>query len=275
MVKPGTRNPVEDVEFLEREIDMWLVSIVKKDWDKAIRFSEYGKRPLAELLMEKLGGLGYRRTQVEDVLESTGLSKKPPSKWTDNDFLDFVSRLRAYKPIVIAANKVDLPEGEEGYKALKKAFPDRIVVPTSAEAELALRRAASKGLIRYKPGDPDFEVVGQLSQQQLAALERIRDIMKKFGGTGVVAAVNAAVFDALRYVVVYPVEDEHRLTDKNGNVLPDALLVPGDAAARDVAYMIHTEIGERFVSAVEATTGKRLSAESKVRDGLILKIITR
>ena len=273
IVKPGTRNPVEDVEFLDREIDMWVVSIIRRDWDKVIRFSEYGKRPLVDLLMEKLGGLGYKKAQVEGALEALGLSKKPPSKWTDDDFLALVQRLR--KPMIIAANKVDLPEGEEGYKALKRAFPDRIIVPTSAEAELALRRAANKGLIKYKPGDPDFEVVGQLSQQQLAALERIREVMKKFGGTGVEAAINAAVFDALKYVVVYPVEDEHRLSDKNGNVLPDALLVPGDATARDVAYMIHTEIGERFVAAVEATTGKRLSAESKVRDGLILKIIAR
>lgn len=273
IVKPGTRNPVEDVEFLDREIDMWVVSIIRRDWDKVIRFSEYGKRPLVDLLMEKLGGLGYKKAQVEGALETLGLSKKPPSKWTDDDFLALVQRLR--KPMIIAANKVDLPEGEEGYKALKRAFPDRIIVPTSAEAELALRRAANKGLIKYKPGDPDFEVVGQLSQQQLAALERIREVMKKFGGTGVEAAINAAVFDALKYVVVYPVEDEHKLSDKNGNVLPDALLVPGDATARDVAYMIHTEIGERFVAAVEATTGKRLSAESKVRDGLILKIIAR
>ncbi|MEM4129134.1 MAG: redox-regulated ATPase YchF [Thermoproteus sp.] len=272
IVKPGTRNPLDDVIFLERELDMWMVSILKRDWDKAIRFSEYGKRPLADLLMEKLGGLGYGRAQVEGALESLGLSKKPPSRWTDDDFLSLVGKLR--RPIVIAANKVDLPEGEEGYKALRSALSDRIIVPTSAEAELALRRAANKGLIRYKPGDPDFEVVGNLSQQQLSALEKIREVMKKFGGTGVQAALNAAVFDALKYVVVFPVEDERRLADKSGNVLPDALLVPSDATARDVAYMIHSEIGERFVSAVDATTGKRLSAESKVRDGLILKIIT-
>lgn len=273
IVKPGTRNPVDDVEFLDREIDMWTVSIMRRDWDKVVRFSEYGKRPLVDLLMEKLGGLGYKRAQVEGALEALGLSKKPPSKWTDDDFLAVVRRLR--KPMVIAANKVDLPEGEEGYKALKRAFPDRIIVPTSAEAELALRRAASKGLIRYKPGDPDFEVVGQLSRQQLAALERIREVMRKFGGTGVEAAINAAVFDALKYVVVYPVEDERKFSDKNGNVLPDALLVPSDATARDVAYMIHTEIGERFVAAIEATTGRRLSADGEVKDGLILKIITR
>lgn len=273
LVKPGTRNPVDDVEFLDKEVDMWVVSIIRRDWDKVIRLSEYGKKPLVDLLMEKLGGLGYKRSQVEDALEALGLSKKPPSKWTDDDFLALVRRLR--KPMVIAANKVDLPEGEEGYKALKRAFPNRIIIPMSAEAELALRRAANKGLIRYKPGDPDFEIVGQLSQQQLGALERIRELMRKFGGTGVEAAINAAVFDALKYVVVFPVEDERKLSDKNGNVLPDALLVPEDATARDVAYMIHTEIGERFVAAIEATTGKRLGAENKVRDGLILKIITR
>ncbi|WP_052883198.1 redox-regulated ATPase YchF [Thermoproteus tenax] len=275
LVRPGSRDPVEDVKFLEREIVMWLMSIIKKDWDKAIRFSEYGKRPLADVLMEKLSGLGYEREHVERELEDLGLSKKPPSRWTDEDFLTFTSSLISERPIVIAANKVDLPEGEEGYKALKKAFPNRIVVPTSAEAELALRRAANKGLIRYKPGDPDFEVVGNLTQQQLAVLEKIREVMRKFGGTGVQTALNAAVFDALKYVVVFPVEDEHKLADKNGNVLPDALLVPGNATARDVAYMIHSEIGERFVSAVEALTGRRLGADSQVRDGLILKILTR
>ncbi|MFB6490217.1 MAG: redox-regulated ATPase YchF [Thermoproteus sp. AZ2] len=275
IVKPGSHDPLRDVEFLERELDMWLTSIIRRDWDKAIRFSEYGKRSLAEVLMEKLGGLGYGRQQVEAALEALGLAKKPPSRWADDDFLSLARELRRGRPVVIVANKVDLPEGEEGYKALKRALPDRIVVPASAEAELALRRAAARGLIRYLPGDADFEVLGNLTQQQLSALERIREVMRKFGGTGVIAAVNAAVFDALKYVVVYPVENEHALSDKNGNVLPDALLVPSDATARDVAYMIHSEIGERFVAAVDATTGKRLSAESKVRDGLIMKIIAR
>lgn len=275
ITKPGSRNPLDDVIFLEREIDMWLISIIKKDWDKIIRFSEYGKKNLSDVLLEKLGGLGYERGQVEAALEAAGLARKPPSKWRDEDFLGFVERLRSTRPMVIVANKVDLPEGEEGYKGLRKALPNRIVVPASAEAELALRRAAAKGLIRYKPGDPDFDVLGRLTGQQLAALEKIRELMKKFGGTGVTAAINAAVFDVLKYVVVYPVEDERSLSDKSGNILPDALLVPGEATARDVAYLIHSEVGERFAAAVDAATGRRLSAESRVRDGLMIKILTR
>jgi ribosome-binding ATPase YchF (GTP1/OBG family) len=149
-------------------------------------------------------------------------------------------------------------------------------VPTSAEAELALRRAAAKGLIKYKPGDPGFEVLGELTPQQKAVLDKIAEILtKKWGGTGVVKAINSAVFDALRYVAVYPVEDEKRLSDKNGNVLPDLLLVPHTFTARDVAYAIHTELGKRFVAAIDVKTGRRLASDEPVANGTILKILTK
>ena len=276
LVKPGSHDPVVDVQFLEREVDMWIASILRKDWDKVVRFVEFSKRDVVEVLMEKLAGLGMGRTQVEKALEDADLAKKPPSRWTDDDLYRFSHLARAYsKPIVIAANKIDLPEGEEGYKKLKQAFPDRIIVPTSAEAELALRRAAAKGLIKYKPGDPGFEVLGELTPQQRAVLDKIGDLTKKWGSTGVVKAINSAVFDALRYVAVYPVEDEKRLSDKNGNVLPDLLLVPHTSTARDVAYAIHTELGERFVAAIDAKTGRRLASDEPVRHGLILKILAR
>ncbi|MFN3805248.1 MAG: redox-regulated ATPase YchF [Pyrobaculum sp.] len=276
MVKPGGHDPTKDVEFLEKEIDLWLTSIIRKDWDKAVRLVEFSKRDLVEVLSEKLAGLGITRGQVEKALAEVGLSKKPPSRWEEKDFYSFSKTVRAYsKPIVIAANKVDLPEGEEGYKRLRERYPDRIIVPTSAEVELALRRAASKGLVRYRPGDSGFEVVGTPTSQQKAVLEKIAEVLKKWGGTGVTRAINAAVFDALNYVAVYPVEDEKRLSDKNGNVLPDLLLVPHVYTVRDLAYTIHTELGERFVAAIDVRTGRRLPADSLVSHGLILKIVAR
>lgn len=276
LVKPGTHDPLKDVEFLEREVDMWIASILKKDWDKVIRFVEFSKRDIAEVLLEKLAGLGMGRSHVEKALQVADLAKKPPSRWGDEDLYRFSKAARSLsKPIVIAANKIDIPEGEEGYKRIREFYPDRVVVPVSAEAELALRKAAARGLIKYKPGDVDFEVVGQLSQQQRAVLDRIRELMKKWGGTGVTKAIGAAVFDALKYVVVYPVEDEKRLSDRGGNVLPDMLLVPPTYTIRDVAYSIHTELGERFVSAIDVKTGRRLSAEEPVTNGLIVKILAR
>jgi GTP-binding conserved hypothetical protein TIGR00650 len=276
LVRPGTHDPVVDVLFLEREIDMWIASILRRDWDRVVRFVEFSKRDIVDVLLEKLAGLGIGRAQVEKALRDSDVEKKPPSKWSDEDLYRFSHLARAYsKPIVIAANKIDLPEGEEGYKKLKQAYPNHIIVPTSAEAELALRRAAAKGLIKYRPGDSSFEVLGQLAPQQKAALDKIAELLKKWGGTGVVKAINAAVFEALGYVAVYPVEDEKRLSDKAGNVLPDLLLVPSTFTVRDVAYAIHTELGERFISAIDVRTGKRLAADEPVANGLILKILAR
>jgi ribosome-binding ATPase YchF (GTP1/OBG family) len=276
LVKPGTHDPVADVQFLEREVDMWIASILRRDWDRVVRLVEFSKRDLVEVLMEKLAGLGMGRAQVEKALVDADLAKRPPSKWSEEDLYRFSHLARAYsKPIVIAANKIDLPEGEEGYRRLRQAYPDRIIVPTSAEAELALRRAAAKGLIKYKPGDSSFEILGELTPQQKAVLDKIAELMKKWGGTGVTKAINLAVFDALKYVVVYPVEDEKKLSDKNGNVLPDLLLVPRTFTARDVAYAIHTELGKRFVAAIDVRTGRRLASDEPVTNGAILKILAK
>ncbi|MEM0277078.1 redox-regulated ATPase YchF [Pyrobaculum sp.] len=276
LVKPGTHDPVKDVEFLEREVDLWLASIIRKDWDKVVRFVEFSKKDIVEVLSERLAGLGIGRVQVEKALESSDLLKKPPSKWGEEDFYKFSSTARSLsKPIVIAANKIDLPEGEEGYKRLKETYSHKLIIPTSAEAELALRRAAAKGLVKYKPGDGTFELVGEATPQQKVVLEKIADLLKKWGSTGVTRALNAAVFDALQYVAVYPVEDERRMSDKQGNVLPDLLLVPKTYTARDVAYAIHTDLGERFVTAIDARSGRRLASDEQVTHGLVLKIVAR
>ncbi|MCC6020662.1 MAG: redox-regulated ATPase YchF [Thermoproteaceae archaeon] len=276
LVRPGTHDPVVDVIFLEREIDMWIVSILRRDWSKTAKLVEYSKRDVADVLSERLAGLGVRRAHVEAALNEAGLAKKPPSVWTDDDFYKFSSLVRTYsRPIVIAANKIDVPEAEDGYRRLRQAFPGRIIVPTSAEAELALRRAAAKGLVKYRPGDSSFELVGSPTPQQKAALERIAELLRRWGSTGVVQTINAAVFDALNYVAVYPVEDEKRLSDRQGSVLPDLLLVPSSFTARDVAYAIHTELGERFVGAIDARTGRRLAAGDRVYQGLVIKILAR
>lgn len=276
LVKPGSHDLTLDVEFLEKEIDMWITSIIKRDFDKVVRAVEYSKKDVVEVLMEKFAGLGISRRHVEKAFEEIGLSKKPPSRWGDDEIFAFCRLARQYgKGVVIAANKIDLPEGEEGYRKLRQKFPDRVIIPTSAEAELALRRASSKGLIKYKPGDDAFEITGPLNPQQKAVLDKIAELLKKWGGTGVTKALNAAVFDVLKYVYVHPVEDEKRLSDKEGNVLPDLLLVPSTYTVRDVAYAIHTELGERFVSAVDAKSGKRLSADDPVTRGLVLKILAR
>ena len=48
--KIGEHDPVEDVQFLEREITMWMVSILKKDWSRIARTAEADKKELHSIL---------------------------------------------------------------------------------------------------------------------------------------------------------------------------------------------------------------------------------
>ena len=276
VVRPGTHDPLRDVEFLEGELAMWMTQMLERDWDRVVRAVEYAKQRLQDVLYERLSGLGFSRGVVEAALDDAGLRSVSPSKWGGDALPRFArALLRLGKPMVIAANKIDVEPAPSNYERMRGALGDRPVVPTSAEAELALRRAQARGIVRYVPGDPDFEVVGAPTEQQRGALERIRAVMARWGGTGVVRALNAAVFDALGYVAVFPVEDERRLSDREGNVLPDVLLVPRGATARDVAYMIHTDLGEGFVTAIDVQSGRRLAADAPVRHRMIIKIVAR
>ena len=98
--------------------------------------------------------------------------------------------------------------------------------------------------------------------------------MRPYGGTGVQSAINQAYSTLLHAVVVFPVEDENKLTDKDGNVLPDAHVMRGGSTALDLARTVHSELAESFLYAIDARSGKRVSADYELRDGDILKIVS-
>jgi ribosome-binding ATPase YchF (GTP1/OBG family) len=154
------------------------------------------------------------------------------------------------------------------------ALKDVIVLPVSGAAEIALRMAEKAGLIKYRPGDPDFEIVGQLSKAQTAGLEKIRSLMKEYGGTGVQECINRAVFELLDYIVLYPVEDENKYTDRKGVILPDAFLMKRGSTARDLAFRVHSDIGESFLFAVDAKSKMRLGEKYELKDGDVIKIVS-
>jgi len=222
-----------------------------------------------------LSGLGITRAIIEDALNQLSLLNKPPHLWGDDALMDFVRYVRAVgKPMVIAANKADIPEAEDNIKRMMRELKNYRVIPTSADAELALRRAANKGLIRYIPGSQDFTVTSNLTPEQSKALERIRDIMRKWGGTGVVKALNTAVFDVLGMIAVYPVADEKRLTDTEGRVLPDVYLLPRNATVLDLASAIHSDIAKRAMFAVDALSGRRIGLSDRLQHRSVIRIVT-
>ncbi len=274
--KPGEHDPLEDIKFLEREITMWMVAILKKDWPKISRQAEADKKGIAVPLEDRLTGLGIKKASVADAIRRCGLNVDKPATWSDDDFYRFVDTLRRIsKPLLIVANKIDLPTAQANLEKLKKL--DYIVIPASAEAELGLRRAAEKKLIDYKPGDKDFKILQpeKLSAGQIKALESIKEkILTTNGSTGVQEAINTAYFKLLDMITVYPVEDIEHLTDHNGRVLPDAYLVPNGTTAHQFAYVIHSELGDNFLYAVDARDKRRIGEDAVLKDRDVISIVS-
>jgi hypothetical protein len=274
--KPGTGDPLKDLRFLEEEFDMWIFQIIKKDWEKLARKAETLRENISNLLAEKLAGLQIKKHFITNVLEELDIQSKKPTQWTEEDLKNLAIKLRkASKPILIVANKIDLPYSEENLARLKETgYP---TIPCSAEAELILRRGAEKGLIGYKPGGSEFKILdtGRLAEKQIEALNIVKEkVLNKYGSTGVQEAINFSLFNLLNMITVYPVEDENKLTDHKGRVLPDCYLIPKGTTVKEFAYMIHTELGESFIYAVEAKEKKRVGEDYVVKDGDIIKIVS-
>jgi ribosome-binding ATPase YchF (GTP1/OBG family) len=115
----------------------------------------------------------------------------------------------------------------------------------------------------------------ELTETQGRALKVIQErILQRFGSTGVQEAINMAFFKLLNMIIVYPVEDIEHLSDHNGRVLPDAYLVPYGTTARQLAYIIHTELGEGFIHAIEAHDKKRIGEDYVLKDRDVVSIVS-
>jgi len=195
------------------------------------------------------------------------------TKWTDEEIIDLCDKIRVIsKPMIIAANKADIAPAQN---LEKLTAVGGIVVPTSAAAELALRSASKAGAISYDLGDKDFSIISQdLSPAQQKALESILNLLHKMHNTGIQECINKAVFELLDLIVVYPVEDEGKWTDKHGKMLPDAFLMKRGSNAHQLAYKVHSDIGDRFLYAVDAKTKMRLGEKHELENGSVVKIVS-
>lgn len=265
----GNYDPLRDVEFLKHEISMWLFGILERNWSKLMRQYTSEKAKPEVIIFEQLGGAGVSEKDVRWALSKM---ESDPASWQKEDLKRFADFLRqSSKPMIIAANKIDIAPKENIRRLVELK---EIVVPVSGAAEIALRMADKAGVIKYIPGDPDFEVVGELNKAQKAGLEKIRALLREYGSTGVQECINRAVFDLLDYIAVYPVEDENKFTDRNGVVLPDAYLMKRGSTARDLAYRVHTDLGEGFLFAIDAKKKLRIGEKHELKDGDVIKIIS-
>ena len=111
-------------------------------------------------------------------------------------------------------------------------------------------------------------------EKQKQGLDYIKtNVLDKYGSTGVQKCVEEAV-KMLDLIVVYPVEDETHLTDKEGRILPDAHFMKRGSTAKDLAYKVHTDIGDHFIRAIDAKTHRIIGADHELKDGDVIRIVT-
>ncbi len=276
-VAPHSSDPADEVTWLEEELVAWIAEILGRGFDRDARGAELDGRKIEELLEGRLTGLSIPPPAIGAALRASAVDLGHPSRWSEEDRRRLATELlRAAKPRLVAANKCDRARPEDA-TALGGRLGEVPVVATAADAELTLRRAARAGLVSYRPGDPSFRPTpgASFSPAQASALDGLRKLLEVWGSTGVQPALEAMVFGRLRRVVVFPVEDEQHWTDSKGRVLPDAFLVPAGTPVRAVAYRVHTDLGEKFVRAIDGRTHRALAADHPVEAGAVLRFVAR
>jgi ribosome-binding ATPase YchF (GTP1/OBG family) len=276
--EPGTGDPTADFADVELELVLWYTKLLTQNLPKISKLSKTPGYGIPSAVEEVMQGIGVRKEHVIVAMKDTLLMDKTFDSWTDKDIQNFCWSLREYsKPTLLIANKMDLPFAAENFKKLREKFKGLIVVPTSGEAELTLRRAEAKALIKYVPGEERFEILRpqDLNDAQKSALAYIRrKVFGEYLRTGVQFALNIAVFKLLKMNSIYPVADAEKLTDKNGRVLPDVYLMPTGSSVEDLARAIHTDLVKGLVYAVDVRTGLHLPTNYVVRDRDVLSIVS-
>ena len=275
---PGTGDPIADFADVELELVLWYTKLFSSNITKISKLSKTPGYGVPNAVAEVLHGIGVRKEHVIAAMNDTGLADKEFDSWTEKDSQSFCWALREVsKPTLVIANKMDLPYAAENFQRLREKYKGLIVVPTSGEAELTLRRAEARGLIKYVPGEERFEILKpqDLNEDQKSALAYIRrKVFGEYLRTGVQFGLNITVFKLLKMNAIYPVADAEKLTDKNGRVLPDIYLMPTGSTVEDLARTIHTELSKGLVYAVDVRTGIHLPTNYVLRDRDVLSIVS-
>lgn len=267
-------DPRLDVDFLEDELDMWYLEVLERGIERYENRRDQQDVSLPEELAEQMSAFGTDKNQLKQLVLDQGLDLEPDG-WSQDDREELARAIRkATKPLVVAGNKIDLEEAKENYGKITSDpdYSGTTFIPCSAHAEKALKQASERGLVDYVPGSDSFEITGELSAGQREGLEDIEEVVEEFGGTGVQQALETALFDELGVIAVFPVADG--VEDEKGNVLPDCFLVPAGTTAEELAYEIHSDIGEGFIHAVDVREQRQIGSGHVLEHGDVVRIVS-
>ncbi len=275
MVERLSHDPEKDIKFLENELDQWYLRILKKGWEKFSRTVAQANLDVKKSLAKQLSGLRVDEEIAQESIKALNLNHNP-SSWSNSDLLNLARELRKRtKPIIIAANKIDIEGARFNFERLKSRYE---MIACSAEIELALREAAKHELIKYIPGEDYFEIVkeneSKLSIDKKNALNFIEEFLEENKTTGVQDVLNKIIFEKLKYIAVFP-GGVNNLKDSQGRVIPDCFLLEDKSTALDFAYKLHKDLGDNFVKAINVKDKKPVGKEYKLKNRDVIEIVAR
>ncbi len=268
-------DPREDIDFLEHELDMWYLDILEKG---ITRYENKQRQPdvkLEEELAEQMSSFDIGKNRVKQLVLDRDLELDPET-WDTQDREEIARAIRKEtKPMIVAANKIDTEEAQRNYEQIRDdpEYSDTTIVPCSAHAERALKKADEQGVIDYVPGDSGFELRSGVSGERGQGLERIAGLIEEYGGAGVQQALESALFDELGLIAVFPGGTEG-LRDERGNVLPDCFLLPRGSTAEEFAFQIHSDIGEGFLHAIDVRDDRQIGADHRLQHRDVIEIVS-
>ncbi len=274
-VEKLSHNPEKDIKFLEHELDQWYLRILKKGWEKFSRTVAQTNLDVKRSLAKQLSGLRVDEEIAQESIKSLNLNHNPTT-WSNDDLLKLARELRKRsKPIIIAANKIDVEGARFNFERLKEKYE---MIACSAEVELALREAAKHELIKYIPGEDYFEIVkeneNKLSFDKKNALNFIEEFFEENKSTGVQEVLNKIVFEILKYIAVFP-GGVNNLKDSQGRIIPDCFLLKENSTALDFAYKLHKDLGDNFIKAINVKDKRPVGREYKLKNRDVIEIVAR
>ncbi|KAG7827216.1 hypothetical protein KL920_004876 [Ogataea angusta] len=267
-------DPVQDVEWLQDEIRLWIETNLKKRWGSIVRRHTATKSSVVDTLRAQFGGYGASASLIARAVDS--IPNLPPlEQWDDRWITTVVQHFMKFKfPTVLALNKIDHPDADKNVSKILLKYPDSRAVLTSAVTEVFLRRLAKQNYIRYEEGTEFIDTLEDLGpdsglrpldEKLMQRIENIRDlVLFRFGSTGVVQVLQEAV-KILDLVPVFTVRNIHTFTGSSGDhVFRDCTLVKKGTSVGKVARQI---MGEVTIAAIEGVEGKRISVDDTVDAG--------
>ncbi|WP_338729587.1 redox-regulated ATPase YchF [Haladaptatus sp. DJG-WS-42] len=267
-------DPRDDIEFLENELDMWYLEILEKGIERYNGKYQAEELKIEVELAEQMSAFRTNKDELKQIILRCDLDLDP-DEWDEDDHAKLAREIRKVtKPIIIAANKMDTPEAQANYEEITgdPEYEHLTIIPASAHAEKALKKADEQGVVSYRPGEADFEILADISAEQEQGLEQIREFMQAHDGTGVQQALEAALFSELGVKAIFPGTANGNWDEKGK--FRDCFLLPEYATAEDFAYHLHTDIGDGFLHAIDCRSKRQVGADRELSHRDVIEIIS-